>query len=149
VDDRFNLERFVEAQHNEFAAACSELRAGLKVGHWMWFIFPQIKGLGHSWMSEQYAISSLTEATAYLQHPILGPRLRECTRLVHLVERRSIQQILGSIDSMKFRSSMTLFTHASDDNQIFLDALQKYFAGEFDPLTLQRLLSRQSASTLG
>lgn len=138
-NDPHNLERFVVAQHGQFEDARSELRSGVKIGHWMWFIFPQVRGLGHSWMSEQYAISSLTEAKAYLQHPLLGPRLRECTRLVNLVEGRSIRQIFGSIDSMKFRSSMTLFAKASDDNQIFLDALQKYFAGEFDPLTLQRL----------
>lgn len=139
MPDPFNLQRFVDAQHGQFEAARSELAAGRKVGHWIWFIFPQIKGLGQSWMSRQYAISSLAEAEAYLQHPILGPRLRECTRLVNLVEGRTIEEILGGIDSMKFRSSMTLFAKAADDTQIFLDALNKYFAGEFDPLTIQRL----------
>jgi len=137
--DPFNLERFVDAQHGQFEAARSELAAGRKIGHWIWFIFPQIKGLGQSWMSQQYAISSLAEAQAYLQHSILGPRLRECTRLVNLVEGRTIEEIFGGIDSMKFRSSMTLFAKAADDTQIFLDALNKYFAGEFDPLTIQRL----------
>lgn len=139
VPDSFNLERFVEAQRNQFDAACSELRAGEKAGHWMWFIFPQIEGLGQSWMSQQYAISSLAEAKAYMEHPVLGQRIRECTRLVNLVEGRSSRQIFGHIDSIKFRSSMTLFAKAVDDNQVFLDALQKYFAGEFDPLTIQRL----------
>jgi uncharacterized protein (DUF1810 family) len=137
--DPFDLQRFVDAQRAEFEAARSELRGGMKVGHWIWFIFPQIKGLGQSWMSQRYAISSLTEARAYLQHPVLGPRLRECTQLVNSVKGRSIEEILGDIDAMKFRSSMTLFAKAGDDSQIFLDALQKYFAGEFDPLTIQRL----------
>ena len=137
--DPFNLERFVDAQRNEFETARSELAAGRKVGHWIWFIFPQIKGLGQSWMSQQYAISSLSEAKAYLQHPTLGSRLRECTRLVNAAKSRTIEEIFGGIDSMKFRSSMTLFAKAAGDNQIFLDALNKYFAGEFDPLTIQRL----------
>lgn len=90
-------------------------------------------------MSQYYAIASLAEAQAYLQHPVLGPRLRECTKLVNSVKGRSIEEILGGIDAMKLRSSMTLFAKATDDNQIFLDALKKYFAGEFDPLTIQRL----------
>lgn len=111
----------------------------MKVGHWIWFIFPQVEGLGQSWMSQRYAISSLSEAQAYLQHPILGPRLRECTQLVNSVKGRSIEEIFGGIDAMKFRSSMTLFAKATDDNQMFLDALQKYFSGKFDPLTIQRL----------
>jgi len=105
----------------------------------MWFIFPQIQGLGHSATAIRFAISSRNEAAAYLDHPILGPRLSECTRLVNLVEGRSINQILGYPDDLKFRSSMTLFTHATADNQVFLDALQKYFSGELDPLTLERL----------
>jgi uncharacterized protein (DUF1810 family) len=139
MPDPFNLERFIDAQEGQFEAARSELAAGRKVGHWIWFIFPQIKGLGQSWMSEHYAISSLAESEAYLQHPILGPRLRECTRMVNSVKGRTIEEIFGGIDSIKFRSSMTLFAKAADDNQIFLDALNKYFAGEFDPLTIQRL----------
>lgn len=102
----------------------------------MWFIFPQIKGLGHSPMANQYAISSREEAAAYLQHSILGPRLRECTRLVNLIEGRSIEQIFGYPDDLKFRSSMTLFAHATSENEVFTDAVQKYFAGEFDRLTL-------------
>jgi uncharacterized protein (DUF1810 family) len=137
--DPFNLERFIDAQRNQFEAARSELEGGRKVGHWIWFIFPQIKGLGHSSMSQYYAIASLAEAEAYLQHPVLGPRLRECTHLVNSVKGRSIEEIFGDIDAMKFRSSMTLFARATDDNQIFLDALQKYFSGQFDPLTIPRL----------
>jgi uncharacterized protein (DUF1810 family) len=106
----------------------------------MWFIFPQIKGLGYSAVAAKFAISSREEAVAYLEHPILGPRLAECTRLVILVEGRTINQILGYPDDLKFRSCMTLFAHATtDDNKIFWDALQKYFGGEFDPLTLERL----------
>jgi uncharacterized protein (DUF1810 family) len=137
--DPFDLQRFVDVQRSEFDAARAELEGGRKVGHWIWFIFPQIKGLGQSWMSQRYAISSLAEAQAYLQHPILGPRLRECTQLVNSVKGRSIEEIFGGIDAMKFRSSMTLFAKATDDNQVFQDALQKYFSGEFDPLTIQRL----------
>lgn len=139
MPDPFDLQRFVDAQRAEFEAARSELERGMKVGHWIWFIFPQIKGLGQSRMSQTYAISSLAEAQAYLQHPILGSRLRECTQLVNSVVGRSIEEILGGIDAMKFRSSMTLFAKASDDNSLFLEALQKYFSGEFDPLTIQRL----------
>jgi uncharacterized protein (DUF1810 family) len=139
MPDPFDLQRFVDPQRAEFESARSELQGGMKVGHWIWFIFPQIKGLGQSWMSQRYAISSLAEAQAYLQHPILGPRLRECTQLVNLVKGRSIEEIFGDIDAMKFRSSMTLFAKATDDNQVFLNALQKYFSGEFDPLTIQRL----------
>lgn len=137
--DRNSLQRFVNAQEPVFEEVCAELRDGRKRTHWMWFIFPQIKGLGYSSMSQYYALSSLAEADAYLQHPVLGPRLRECTRLVNVVEGRSIEEIFGDIDAVKFRSSMTLFAKATDDNQIFLDALQKYFSGEFDPLTIQRL----------
>ncbi len=98
MPDPFDLQRFVDAQQAEFEAARSELEAGRKVGHWIWFIFPQIKGLGHSSMSQYYAIASLTEAQAYLQHPILGPRLRECTQLVNSVKGRSIEEIFGGID---------------------------------------------------
>jgi uncharacterized protein (DUF1810 family) len=137
--DPFNLQRFVEAQNPCFERVRSELREGKKRGHWIWFIFPQIKGLGHSPMAEKFAISSRDEAEAYLQHAILGPRLRECTRLVNSVEGRWIEQIFGNPDDMKFRSSMTLFAHATQDNQVFIDALQKYCGGKFDLLTLGRL----------
>src|SRR5437868_7997265 len=139
MSDPYQLHRFVDAQNPVYAQVCAELRAGLKESHWMWFIFPQIKGLGHSFMATTFAISSLKEAKAYLKHPILGPRLRECTQLVIQTEGRSIEDIFGYTDSMKFRSSMTLFAHATSDNEIFKDALQKYFGGEFDRLTLERL----------
>jgi uncharacterized protein (DUF1810 family) len=129
----------VDAQEGVFEQACSELRQGRKSGHWMWFIFPQILGLGHSSLARKFAISSLEEAQAYLKHAILGPRLEECCRLVTLIEGRSIAEILGYPDDLKFRSSMTLFAHATAENQIFRNALEKYFKGEFDRLTLERL----------
>jgi uncharacterized protein (DUF1810 family) len=139
VNDPYDLQRFVDAQNHIYEEVRSELGEGYKRGHWMWFVFPQVKGLGHSYLANKFAISSREEAEAYLMHPILGPRLRECTRLVTLVEGRSIEAIFGYTDAMKFRSSMTLFAHATSDNQIFKDALQKYFRGEFDQLTLERL----------
>ena len=117
----------------------AELRAGRKSSHWMWFVFPQIRGLGQSPMARQFAIASRAEAEAYLGHPILGPRLRECTRLVNAVAGRGIGEIFGSPDDLKFRSSMTLFAHATSDNGIFVEALAKYFGGAEDPLTLQKL----------
>jgi uncharacterized protein (DUF1810 family) len=117
----------------------AELRAGRKTSHWMWFVFPQIQGLGHSPTAQHFAIASRAEAGIYLQHAILGPRLRECTRLVNETAGRSIEEIFGYPDYLKFRSSMTLFAHATADNQVFVDALSKYFGGEYDPLTLDRL----------
>jgi uncharacterized protein (DUF1810 family) len=139
ANDPYNLQRFVEAQEHVYEEVLSELRNGRKSGHWMWFIFPQIEGLGHSYTAREYAISSPAEAAAYLNHPVLGPRLRECTRLVNLVEGRSVKEIFGHPDDMKFRSSMTLFAHAAPDDGVFKDALKKYFAGAFDPLTLERI----------
>lgn len=137
--DPYNLERFVLAQESTFSQVLSELQAGMKMSHWMWFIFPQIRGLGRSPVSIEYAISGRAEAQAYLQHPILGPRLKECTRLVLLVEGRSVTDILGSPDDTKFRSSITLFAQVSPDDDIFDKALQKYFAGVPDRLTLDGL----------
>ena len=145
TDDRYNLPRFVDVQEHVFSNVLSELTRGRKRGHWIWFIFPQLKGLGHSPNSEFFGISSLEEAAAYLQHPVLGPRLTECTRLVNAVEEHSAEDIFGEIDAMKFRSCMTLFARAAPDNRVFMQALQKYFAGEFDPLTIQLL--RQSTSS--
>ena len=133
------LQRFVDAQDPVFEQVRRELQAGSKESHWMWFIFPQIEGLGHSPMASRYAIASREEAEAYLKHPILGPRLRECTRLVNLVQRRSVEEIFGYPDNLKFRSCMTLFAHVTTDNQIFEDAVRKYFGGDFDRLTLDRL----------
>jgi uncharacterized protein (DUF1810 family) len=139
MEDPFNLQRFVEAQDAVFDQVCSELRQGRKRGHWMWFIFPQIAGLGHSRLASEYAIKTREEAAAYLQHPVLGTRLRECTRLVNLVDGSDIEQIFGYPDHLKFRSCMTLFVHATEDNRVFENAVQKYFAGEYDRATLQRL----------
>jgi len=139
MNDPYRLQRFVDAQNPVYDKVCAELRDGRKKSHWMWFIFPQIEGLGFSPLARRFAISSLAEAAAYLSHPILGPRLAACTTLVNLVEGRPIGRIFGHPDDLKFRSSMTLFARASADNQVFVDALQKYFAGEFDPATLEQL----------
>jgi uncharacterized protein (DUF1810 family) len=138
VQDSYDLQRFVDAQDRVFDQVRQELKDGLKRSHWMWFVFPQIEGLGFSQMAARYAISSLAEAKAYLAHPILGPRLKECTQLVVQVEGRSIRQILGQPDDMKFRSSMTLFARAAPEEPLFTKALQKYFGGELDRLTLER-----------
>jgi uncharacterized protein (DUF1810 family) len=135
----YDLQRFVDAQNPVYDKVCSELRDGRKKSHWMWFIFPQIEGLGSSPLARRFAISSLTEAGAYLEHPVLGPRLVGCSRLVNLVKGRSIEQIFGHPDDLKFRSSMTLFGHATADNAVFIDAVNKYFDGKFDPATLARL----------
>lgn len=139
MDDPYNLQRFLDAQKPIYEQARRELAGGRKLSHWMWFIFPQIEGLGQSPMARHYAIRSRAEAEAYLRHPILGARLRECTRLVNQVGGREIGEIFGYPDDLKFRSSMTLFAHAAADNEVFLEALRKYFGGEFDPLTMQRL----------
>lgn len=135
----FVLQRFVDAQSAQYAQVCEELRAGRKRSHWIWYIFPQMRGLGLSRQAEHFGISSRQEAEDYLAHPVLGPRLRECTRLVNLVEGRSIDQILGCPDDMKFRSSMTLFAAVTSENQEFKEALQKYYGGEPDQLTLDLL----------
>ena len=132
MNDPFNLQRFVDAQSPIFDQVCSELRAGAKRRHWMWFIFPQIEGLGYSQLARKFAISSREEAVAYLEHPILGPRLIECTTLVNLIEDRAIEQIFSYPDDLKFRSCMTLFADTTG-NQVFVDALSKYFKGKSDP----------------
>jgi uncharacterized protein (DUF1810 family) len=128
----------VDAQAGVHARALAELRAGRKQSHWMWFVFPQISGLGSSPMSQHYALNSLKEARAYLDHPLLGARLRDCTPAELALEGRSAHDIFGTPDDLKFRSSMTLFDAASPDD-IFRTALDKYFASEGDPLTLKRL----------
>jgi uncharacterized protein (DUF1810 family) len=145
MSDPYGLQRFVDAQNPVYDKVCSELRDGRKKSHWMWFIFPQIEGLGSGPLARKFAISSLAEAAAYLQHPVLGPRLAECTGLVNLVEGRPIEQIFGYPDDLKFRSSMTLFARATPGNRAFIDALQKYFSGEFDPATLARLQALQNS----
>jgi uncharacterized protein (DUF1810 family) len=139
MSEPHHLQRFLDAQDSVYEQACNELRVGRKRSHWMWFIFPQIAGLGRSETARFYAVSSLDEAAAYLQHPILGPRLLECTKLVTQVAGKTIHEILGSPDDMKFRSSMTLFEQAASDKHPFEAALQKYFNGERDSLTLERL----------
>jgi uncharacterized protein (DUF1810 family) len=139
MSDPYNLRRFVDAQNPVYGRVCCELRQGRKRTHWMWFVFPQIEGLGSSQMARKFAISSLAEARAYLAHSLLGPRLTECTRLVNQVEGRPIEQIFGYPDDLKFCSSMTLFARATAEDQVFMDALRKYFKGEFDPATIDRL----------
>jgi uncharacterized protein (DUF1810 family) len=138
ADDPYNLQRFVDAQEAVYSKVCAELRAGCKRSHWMWFIFPQIRGLGHSSTAAFYAIASLDEAKAYLNHPILGPRLLECCRLVNQVEGRRIEDIFGYPDYLKFRSSITLFGQALSES-VFTAALEKYFHGVPDTATLDRL----------
>jgi uncharacterized protein (DUF1810 family) len=139
MDDRYDLQRFVEVQERVYPQVCAELRRGRKTSHWMWFVFPQIRGLGHSPMAQKYAIASLAEAQAYLDHPVLGPRLRESTQLVVDVEGRAASEIFGYPDDMKFRSSMTLFSLAAPDEPLFKTALTKYFPAGPDPETLARL----------
>lgn len=138
-NDPHDLQRFVDAQSRVYANVLRELTAGRKQTHWMWFIFPQIKGLGHSATARAYAIRSREEAIAYLAHPLLGPRLIECTRLVNAVRGRSAHEIFSSPDDLKFRSSMTLFAEAAAEADIFEEALRKYFGGEKDPRTLALL----------
>jgi uncharacterized protein (DUF1810 family) len=133
----FDLNRFVEAQDPVIDRARAELKAGRKQSHWMWFIFPQIAGLGFSAMSVKYAISGLDEARAYLAHPVLGPRLIECTRLVG-ESGRTVEQIFGSPDDMKFRSSMTLFAKAQGKG-VFREAIEKHCSGVLDEVTLAKL----------
>jgi uncharacterized protein (DUF1810 family) len=139
MGDPFNLERFIEAQARAYEQVRRELAVGRKQSHWMWFIFPQIAGLGQSPISIRFAIASLNEAKAYIAHSVLGARLRECARLALDVEGESAREIFGSIDEMKFRSSMTLFARAAPDEELFQRCIDKYFAGASDPATLARL----------
>ena len=136
--DPFGLTRFVEAQDGVYPRALAELTAGRKESHWIWFIFPQIEGLGSSAMNRRYAIGSLEEAVAYLEHPLLGARLRDCVDAVNALEGRSARQVFGP-DDVKFRSSLTLFHRAAPEEHRFSDALAKCFAGEQDAATLERL----------
>ena len=139
--DPYDLARFIVAQNEgaTYARALIELRRGYKTSHWMWFVFPQIAGLGHSSMARLFAISSLDEAQAYLQHPVLGPRLIQCTRELAQLQGRTAEQIFGGIDTQKLRSSMTLFVRAAPDASLFRQILDDYFAGEADSAT-DRLL---------
>ena len=139
MKDPYNLSRFFTAQAPVIEQVRDELRAGEKRSHWMWFVFPQIAGLGRSATAQHYAIASLEEARAYLTHDILGARLKECTALVVAVEGRSIEEIFGTPDDLKFHSSMTLFARAAPREKIFQEALQKYFGGAEDQATLERI----------
>ena len=132
-----DLERFVDAQdaRGTYRSALAELRAGRKTSHWMWFVFPQIAGLGMSETSRRYAISSLEEARAYLAHPILGARLRECARILTEVKGMTAADVFGPVDAMKLRSSMTLFARAAPEDQLFRDVLDRYFGGVADDAT--------------
>ena len=125
MDDPFELQRFIDAQDPVIDQVRGELRAGRKRSHWMWFVFPQLEGLGHSTMAQRYAIASLAEARAYLAHPLLGPRLRDCSALVRAVEGRDVHQIFGAPDDLKFWSSMTLFDAADPSEPVFRDCLGK------------------------
>ena len=149
AEDSLDLQRFVDAQAPVYEQVVAELRGGLKRTHWMWFVFPQLAGLGRSAMAQRYAIASLVEAKTYLAHPVLGSRLRNCTVLVNAVNGRSIGDIFGQPDDLKFRSSITLFTRAAGEDWssrnwlfgdgVFQAALQKYFDGKPDDQTLARL----------
>jgi uncharacterized protein (DUF1810 family) len=141
MDDSYHLQRFVAAQDagGTYDRALDELRRGFKSSHWMWFIFPQIAGLGRSPTAQQYAISSLDEAGEYLAHPVLGPRLVQCAVVLGGIEGRSAEQVFGSIDAQKLRSSMTLFLRAAPDEAVFQQVLDKYFGGVADAATDQRV----------
>jgi uncharacterized protein (DUF1810 family) len=137
--DPFDLERFVGAQSPVYARVLDELRAGRKRSHWMWFVFPQLRGLGSSPTAVRFGIASADEARAYLSHELLGPRLRECARLVAAVDGRSADEIFGWPDDMKLRSSMTLFAFVAEDNADFVAVLEKFFEGQQDPATVSML----------
>lgn len=143
MEDPFLLQRFVEAQKNIYENVVNELKKGGKGSCWMWFVFPQVAGLGRTPTAEKYSIKSVEEARSYISHPVLGPRLHECTQLVVNIDGRTANQIFGFPDDLKFRSSMTLFKHIAEDNQIFLDAIAKYYDGKEDDLTIKVLESWQ------
>ena len=142
MSDPYDLKRFVDAQARVYDDVLAELRAGRKRSHWIWFIFPQIAGLGRSPTAARYAISSLAEARAYLGHHVLGSRLRECARLVNAIDGKSIDDVFGWPDNLKVRSSMTLFSRATDDNDEFVALLDKFYGGRPDPATLELLSIR-------
>ena len=143
ASDPFDLKRFVDAQRPVYRSVVNELSGGRKHGHWMWFIFPQLRGLGRTALAEQFGISGLEEAAAYLAHDVLGPRLHECAQLVVAIPGRTISDIMGTPDDMKLGSSMTLFARATDDNEDFVAVLTKYYGGGEDPLTVARLNRRR------
>jgi uncharacterized protein (DUF1810 family) len=137
--DPYDLQRFVDAQEHVYPTVLAELRHGRKRSHWIWFVFPQLRGLGSSATATRYGISSCDEARAYLSHVVLGPRLRECARLVAQIDGRSIEDIFGWPDYLKVRSSMTLFARCSADNAEFVAVLDKFYGGEPDPVTVARM----------
>ena len=139
MDDFHDLQRFVEAQNPVYRQVCTELAAGAKASHWMWFVFPQLKGLGRSAIAQHFGIASRTEAEAYWRHPVLGPRLKECSELVLAVKGSTALQIFGSPDDLKFRSSMTLFSRVAPGEPVFTLAVDKYFGGDWDDRTLELL----------
>ncbi len=139
MSDPHDLRRFVDAQEDVYDAAVRELRAGRKTSHWMWFVFPQIAGLGRSPTAQKYAIGSLAEAEAYLAHPLLGPRLHECARILTVLRGRGASEVFGGVDAQKLRSSMTLFARAAAEPSPFGEVLARYFDGAEDPATLERL----------
>jgi uncharacterized protein (DUF1810 family) len=139
MDDPYDLRRFVDAQAGAYDAAVRELRAGRKTSHWMWFVFPQIAGLGRSAIAQRYAIGSPAEAQAYLAHPVLGPRLLECATILTGLEGTSAPAVFGEVDALKLRSSMTLFAAAAPGQPAFADVLARFFGGERDDATLARL----------
>ena len=139
MSDAFDLERFIDAQARNYNDALAELRAGRKTSHWMWYVLPQVAGLGSSAMAQAYAIGSLAEARAYLDHPVLGRRLRDCVAAVLVVQGRTAHQVFGAPDDLKFRSSLTLFAKAAPEEPMFREALERYFGGEPDPATLRIL----------
>ncbi|MEO9331696.1 DUF1810 domain-containing protein [Ectopseudomonas guguanensis] len=139
MNDPFDLARFVEAQQRDYQQALDELRAGAKRSHWIWYVFPQLRGLGRSEMAEHYGISGLDEARAYLAHPLLGPRLEDCARALLSHRGRSARQIMGSPDDLKLRSSMTLFQAVAPQQPLFAEVLQAFYDGEQDAATLRRL----------
>jgi uncharacterized protein (DUF1810 family) len=142
MTDPFDLERFVEAQAPSYPSALAELRAGAKRSHWMWFVFPQVVGLGSSPMAQRFGISGLPEARAYLEHPLLGARLRECATALLDFGTSDPVQVLGGVDALKLRSSMTLFALARPDEPLFQDVLDRFYDGEQDPATVTTLRSR-------
>jgi len=134
-----DLQRFIDAQRPLYDRVLDELRSGQKRTHWMWFVFPQIEGLGYSAMAQKFAIASRDEAAAYLRHPLLGGRLEECTALVNAIREKSVREIFGQPDDMKFGSSMTLFAKVAKGHSVFHEAVEKYFDGRFDEATLTRI----------
>jgi uncharacterized protein (DUF1810 family) len=139
MDDPYDLQRFVDAQNPVYGQVCAELAAGAKRSHWIWFIFPQLKGLGRSATALHYGLGGRDEAQAYWRHALLGARLKECSALVLAVQGKSALQIFGSPDDMKFRSSMTLFEQVAPDEPVFAQALRRYYGGQRDERTLALL----------